>query len=97
MRDRPIVWASLARSFHQRGAICRNCYEKGGILALLVAPLKIGVSHVVKIVANSLPAESAFVTGFVVAGLVAALSLLFVRRVKVRTTNVRTTEREVQA
>ncbi|WP_405541136.1 MFS transporter [Streptomyces phaeochromogenes] len=47
--------------------------------------------------ATGLPAESAFVTGFVVAGLVAALSLLFVRRVKVRTTNVRTTEREVQA
>ncbi len=41
--------------------------------------------------ATGLPAESAFVTGFVVAGLVAALSLLFVRRVKVRTANVRTT------
>ncbi len=47
--------------------------------------------------ATGLPAESAFVTAFVVTGLVAALSLLFVRRVKVRTTNVRTTEKEAQA
>lgn len=47
--------------------------------------------------ATGLPAESAFATAFVVAGLVAALSLLFVRSVKVRTTNVRTTEKEAQA
>lgn len=42
--------------------------------------------------ATELPAESAFVTGFAVAGLVAALSLLVVRATKTRDTKPRATE-----
>ncbi|MFF1919475.1 MFS transporter [Streptomyces sp. NPDC058221] len=43
------------------------------------------------------PAESAFVTGFVIAGLVAALSLLVVRVTKTRVTKTRVTKKGVQA
>lgn len=47
--------------------------------------------------ATGLPAESAFVTGFVVAGLVAAVSLLAVRLTKSRTPESRTTHKGAQA
>ncbi|MEU5926775.1 MFS transporter [Streptomyces antimycoticus] len=46
---------------------------------------------------TGLPTESAFVTGFVTAGLVAAVSLLIVRITKIRGTQIRSTQNGAQA
>ncbi|MGA6156110.1 MFS transporter [Stenotrophomonas sp. NPDC087984] len=46
---------------------------------------------------TGLPTESAFVTGFVTAGLVAALSLLIVPITKIRSTKIRNTQNGAQA